>query len=100
MDFLVTVNNVKPSLDPSFVLPPIAGIESGSPNIVLPEIKFLDPATQYDISSPNEVWTYWWDLDDLYRTVGVFGDCWRVRWGHHWFDASQTVASPSIAAWQ
>jgi hypothetical protein len=32
--------------------------------VLLPQVPFDDPATQYDLSDPNEVWTYWWDMDN------------------------------------
>jgi hypothetical protein len=63
LDLYVVVNNVAPTISPNTVLRPISVPESGSPNVPLPAIDFDDPATQYDSSSPNEVWTYWWDVN-------------------------------------
>jgi hypothetical protein len=62
--FAVRVNNVDPTIDPRYVMPTVVGWESGSPSVLLPQVPFDDPATQYDLNDPNEVWTYWWDLDN------------------------------------
>jgi hypothetical protein len=64
MEFHIKVNNIQPTIEPQFVVPQIIGSESGSPSVLLPQVPFDDPATQYDLSDPNEVWTYWWDLDN------------------------------------
>jgi hypothetical protein len=61
---VVTVNNVNPTISPNTVLRPITVSESGSPNVPLPSIDFDDPATQYDIYDPNEVWTGVWDINN------------------------------------
>jgi hypothetical protein len=63
LEVYVVVNNVAPTISPNTVLRPIVCPESGSPNVALPAIQFDDPATQYDSSDPNEVWTYWWDVN-------------------------------------
>jgi hypothetical protein len=60
----VKVNNVNPTISPNTVLRPISVRESGSPNVPLPAIDFDDPATQYDIYDPNEVWTGVWDINN------------------------------------
>jgi hypothetical protein len=58
------VNNVKPTIDLNDqTLGLIMGKESTGASLVLPSANFVDNGTQYDISNPNEVWTYWWDLD-------------------------------------
>jgi hypothetical protein len=63
--FNVKVNNIKPTIDKADVaLGNIVGQESGTPSVVLPSVDFTDPGTQYDVTAPNEVWTYWWDLDN------------------------------------
>jgi hypothetical protein len=61
---MLKVNNVDPLFDSKYVMPTIVGSESGSPSVLLPQVPFEDPATQYDASKPNEVWTYWWDMDN------------------------------------
>jgi len=61
--FNVKVNNIIPVIDPKYVMPKVTGTECGAPAILLPQVPFDDPATQYELSYPNEVWTYWWDLD-------------------------------------
>jgi hypothetical protein len=70
----VTVNNVEPNISPNTVLRPISCDESGSPNVPLPAIDFDDPATQYDIYDPNEVWTGVWDInnDGILASPDVF----------------------------
>jgi hypothetical protein len=61
----IKVNNIKPTIDTNDqALGNIVGFESGTPSVVLPEIGYSDPGTQYDVNDPNEVWTYWWDLDN------------------------------------
>jgi hypothetical protein len=64
LPFYVKVNNVKPTMDPKYVMPVVTGQESGSPSVLLPQVPFDDPATQYDITNPNEKWIYWWDMDN------------------------------------
>jgi hypothetical protein len=60
----IQVNNVKPTIDLNDqTLGLIMGKESTGASLVLPSANFVDNGTQYDISNPNEVWTYWWDLD-------------------------------------
>jgi hypothetical protein len=61
---VIKVNNIDPVIDPRYVMPAIVGQESGSPSVLLPQVPFDDPATQYDLSDPNEEWTYWWDIDN------------------------------------
>jgi hypothetical protein len=63
-DIKVKVNNIDPVITPRYVMPQIRGYESGTPSILLPQVPFDDPATQYDTSDPNEVWTYWFDMDN------------------------------------
>jgi len=62
--FIMKVKNIKPAIDPQYVMPSIVGYESGSPSVLLPQVPFDDPALQYDPTDPNEIWTYWWDLDN------------------------------------
>ena len=61
--FVELFNTVKITIDPNYVIPEVDGIECGSPSLLLTEVPFDDPATQYELSYTNEVWTYWWDLD-------------------------------------
>jgi hypothetical protein len=60
---IVKVNNIKPAIDPRYVMPQITGSESGVPSVILPQVPFDDAATQYDMLKPNEKWAYWWDVD-------------------------------------
>jgi hypothetical protein len=60
----VKVNNIKPAIDVrDQSLGLIKGKESTTVSLVLPSVNFADPGSQYDVLNPNEVWTYWWDLD-------------------------------------
>jgi hypothetical protein len=63
-EMIVKVNNINPVITPRYVMPQIIGFESGSPSVQLPQVPFEDPATQYDPTDPNELWTYWWDIDN------------------------------------
>jgi hypothetical protein len=63
-ELLFKVNNIKPVIDlADRTLGMVMGKESTGASLILPSADFFDPGTQYDISDPNEVWTYWWDLD-------------------------------------
>jgi hypothetical protein len=63
-EVIVKVNNINPVITPKYIMPKIVGFESGSPSVVMPQVPFEDPATQYDMLKPNELWTYWWDIDN------------------------------------
>jgi hypothetical protein len=63
-DIQVKVNNIKPAIDVrDQALGLIKGKESTSASLILPSVNFHDNGSQYDVSNPNEIWTYWWDLD-------------------------------------